>query len=462
MIFSKYGPIMGKRIIKSPYLFSLTFLRILSLVLIFLFPNQVVANKTVVLLEVNGPIGPATEEYIHQGIEHAFSEKAEFIILKLNTPGGLDKAMRSIIQDIISAPLPIITYVGPEGSRAASAGTYILYASHIAAMAPATNLGAATPISLDVIGSEMGKEKHTQVNSANEKKILSDSIAYIKGLAHLRHRNEEWAEKSVKDAASLQSNEALNLKVIDVIAKNIPDLLQQLNGLPVTIQNQVAVLQTQDVNVEVWEPDWRLRFLEVITDPSIAYILLIIGIWGLFFEFYNPGFVLPGVAGTISLLLALYAFQLLPTHYTGLALTIAGIGFMAAELFVPSYGVLSAGGLIAFFVGSVLLLDLNGYQTPWGLIIGMSIASLSFFLFIIGFAIKAKRRKLVSGSETLIGRIGIVQNDFKDYGWVKVEGELWKAQTSLPLKKGENVRIVKCKGLELIVRSLDQKGAKDA
>ncbi|MBY0500562.1 MAG: nodulation protein NfeD [Alphaproteobacteria bacterium] len=453
---------MGTNIIKSPWLFCLTFLRITFLAFIFFLPSQILASKTVVLLDVKGAIGPATEEYIHQGIEHAFSENAEFIILRLNTPGGLDKAMRSIIQDIISAPLPIITYVGPEGSRAASAGTYILYASHIAAMAPATNLGAATPISLDVVGSEMGKEKHPQEKSAEEKKILSDSIAYLKGLAHLRHRNEEWAEQTVKDAASLQSDEALNLKVIDMVAQNIPDLLKQLNGVPVTVQNQVKVLQTQDLNVEVWEPDWRLRFLEVITDPSIAYILLIIGIWGLFFEFYNPGFVLPGVVGTIALLLALYAFQLLPIHYTGLALTLVGIGFMAAELFVPSYGVLSAGGLIAFFVGSVLLLDLNGYQTPWGLIIGMSIASISFFLFIIGFAIKARRRKLVSGSETLIGMIGVVQNDFKDAGWVKIEGELWKAHTPLPLKKGESVRIVKCKGLEVIVKPLDQKEAKDA
>ena len=436
------------------------FLTIISFTLLFFMKSsQAYANNNIIILEINGAIGPATQDYIHQGIEHAISEQAEFVIIKLNTPGGLDKAMREVIKDILGSPLPIVTYVAPEGSRAASAGTYILYASHVAAMAPATHLGAATPVNLEVLGSEMIKDDHPKEKSAEERKMLNDAIAYIKGLAHLRGRNAEWAEKAVKEAASLQSDEALKLGVIDIVAQNIPDLLKQLDGRKVDIQNQVKILKTKDLKVELWEPNWRIQFLEVITDPSISYLLLIIGIWGLFFEFMNPGFVLPGVAGTIALLLALYAFQLLPIHYTGLALTIAGIIFMASELFIPSYGVLSFGGVIAFFVGSVLLLDLKGYATPWGLIIGMSIASLSFFLIIIGLALKARKRKIVSGHEALIGTIAIVQKDFEGLGWVKVDGELWKARSSSPLKKGQKVEVVKCEGLELIVRPLGQKGA---
>ncbi|OJW51285.1 MAG: hypothetical protein BGO67_12945 [Alphaproteobacteria bacterium 41-28] len=410
------------------------------------------ASETVVLLEVDGSIGPATHDYIHTGIEHAAAKHAECVILKLNTPGGFDRAMRDIIKDIFASPLPFVTYVAPEGSRAASAGTYILYASHIAAMAPATNVGAATPVNLDVLGSEISKESKQREQSTEQKKVLSDSIAYLKGLAHLRHRNAEWAEKAVKEAASLQSDEALKLSVIDIVAQNIPDLLKQLNGRSVAVQNQVKVLHTENVKVEVWEPDWRTRFLQVITDPSIAYVLLIIGIWGLFFEFLNPGYVLPGVAGTISLLIALYAFQLLPIHYSGLALIVAGILFIASELYIPSYGVLGGGGLIAFIIGSILLFDLKGYATPWGLIIGMSVATLSFLLLVLGLALKARRRKLVSGYEALSGRMAIVQQDFKGLGWVKVDGELWKAQSPLPLKKGQVVEIIKCEGLELIVR----------
>lgn len=439
----------------------------LSFALFFMVQSQhTFANKNVILLEVDGSIGPATQDYIHQGIEQAVSKKAAFVILRLNTPGGLITSMREIVRDILASPLPIVTYVAPEGSRAASAGTYILYASHIAAMAPATHLGAATPINLDILGSGLPQEEKSKEKSADQsteqKKMLSDSIAYIKGLAQLRHRNVDWAEKAVKEAASLQADEALNLNVIDIVAQNIPDLLKQLNGRSVNVQNQTKVLSTQDLKVEAWEPDWRLRFLGVITDPSIAYILLIIGIWGLFFEFLNPGFILPGVAGTIALLLALYAFQLLPIHYTGLALTIAGIAFIASELYVPSYGVLGGGGLIAFFIGSVLLFDLKGYTTPWGLIIGMSAATLGFFLFILGFAIKARKRKIVSGHEALVGTIAIVQKDFEGVGWVKVDGELWKARSPLPFKKGQEVEVVKCEGLELMVKPLSQKGAKHA
>lgn len=418
--------------------------------------QEVLANKKGVLLEVDGFIGPAKQEYIHKGIAHAVSEQAEFVILRLNTPGGFDTAMREIIKDILASPLPIVTYVAPQGARAASAGTYIVYASPVAAMAPATHLGAATPVGFDMFGSkDLPKE-----NSAEQRKILSDSIAYIKELAELHHRNGDWAAKAVKDAVSIGSEEALHLGVIDIVASDIPDLLKQLEGRSVQTQTQIKVFKTEGAQIETWEPDWRTQFLEVITDPSIAYILLIIGIWGIFFEFVNPGFILPGVAGTIALLLALYAFQLLPIHYTGLALTIAGILFIVSELYIPSYGTLGGGGLIAFVVGSVFLFDLEGYPTPWGLIIGMTLATVIFLLIIIGVALKARRKKVVSGLETMVGTIAVVQDDFKDQGWVKVGGVFWQAHSSVPLKKGQHVKIIQCEGLTLTVGPTSQKGDK--
>jgi len=280
---------------------------------------------------------------------------------------------------------------------------------------------------------------------------MNDAVAYIRELAQLRGRNADWAEKAVRDAASLSSDQALQFRVIDVLAKDMPDLVKQLNGKSIMVQNLPKVLNTQDIKVEVFEPNWRVRFLQVITDPSIAYILLIIGIWGIFFEFMNPGMVLPGVAGAIALLLGLYAFQLLPLPYT----TIMGLIFMASELLVPTHGVLSIGGVIAFFFGSVLLLDVKGYSTPWGLIIGMSGGSLIFFFILLGFALKARKRKVVTGHEALVGVTGVVQ----DEGWIKVEGELWKAHSSVPLKKGQVVEVIHVKGLVLTVKPLKKKGS---
>jgi membrane-bound serine protease (ClpP class) len=439
------------------------FIKVLSIISFALLSviqssQEVLADKNIILLEVDGFIGPAKQEYIHKGIEHALSEQAEFVILRLNTPGGFDKAMREIIKDILASPLPIVTYVAPQGARAASAGTYIVYASHVAAMAPATNLGAATPMALNVSDSkDLLKDK-----SVEQRKIVSDSLAYIQGLAKLRHRNVEWAEKAVQNAASLGSEEALQVGVINIVAQDLPDLLKQLEGRSITTQTQTKEFKTKGLQIKKWEPDWRTQFLDVITDPSIAYILLIIGIWGIFFEFVNPGFILPGVAGTTALLVALYAFQLLPIHYTGLALTIAGILFIASELYIPSYGVLGGGGLIAFVVGSVFLFDMKGYAIPWGLIMGMTIATLSFLLIIMGLALKARKRKIVSGYEALIGTIAIVQEDFEAQGWVTIGGELWKARSSLSLTKGQKVEVIGWEGLDLIVRPLTQKGDKHA
>lgn len=416
--------------------------------------------KVVIQLDINGAIGPATQDYIRDGIAHAQEKKADFILLKMNTPGGFDTAMRNINASILASPLPFITYVAPEGSRAASAGTYILYASHIAAMAPSTHLGAATPVSLDPFAMEEQKNKGPAEKTTMEKKTINDSIAYIKDLAKLRGRNVEWAEKMVAESASLQSDEALRLGVIDVVAVGTSDLLQQINGRKVSVQNQPYSIDSKDAHVEPFERDWRLKFLEVITDPSIVYILLMIGIWGLFFEFVNPGLIFPGVAGGISLLIALYALQLLPIDYTGLALIVLGILFMGSEVFVTSYGVLGIGGVIAFVVGSILLFDQKDYAPPWTLIIGMSVISLAFFLGVVGFALKARTRKVVSGKEALPSSRAIVQESFKTKGWVRVEGELWKARTTIPLQKGQEVQIIKCEGLELTVKPLNSQGKK--
>lgn len=411
-----------------------------------------------ILLEINGPIGPATQDYFHRGLEHAISKHAEFVILQIDTPGGLDSSMREIIKDILASPIPIVAYVAPDGARAASAGTYILYASHIAAMAHATNLGAATPVFMEspltkLSDKESSKEKTHQ--NPHENKVVNDATAYIKGLAKLRERNSDWAEKAVKEAASLHSQEALKLGVINIVAKDIPDLLKQLDGKVIPIQSQSKTIKTQDLTVEAWSPDWRVRFLKIITDPNIAYILLLIGIYGFFFEFSNPGFVLPGVMGAISLLLALYGFQLLPLNYAGLALLLAGVFFIITELYMTSYGILGIGGLISFVVGSILLFDLNGYSVPWGLIAGTSLFTVSFFLIIIRLILKVRSRQVVSGPEALIGCVLIIQEDIDKVGRVKIGGESWKARSPIPLKGGQAVKIIKVTGLELGIEPIN-------
>ncbi len=434
----------------------------LFLCFLMLWNYPLYATPKAILLEIKEAIGPATQDYIHRGIDQAIRIKADLVILKMDTPGGLDKAMRDIIKDILASPLPIVTYVAPNGARAASAGTYIMYASHIAAMAPATNLGAATPVFIESpipssLPNQHDKEKPPQ--TSHEAKAINDAVAYIQGLATLHNRNKEWAEKAVREAASLQAEEALKIKVIDFIAADIPELLKKLDERPVTIQSQSKILKTHDMVVENWPPDWRVRFLQIITDPSISYILLLIGIYGLFFEFSNPGFVLPGVMGIVAFLLALYALQLLPVNYAGFGLILIGLSFMASELYITSHGIMGIGGVIAFVAGSILLFDYEGYAAvPWNLIIGMGLFSTIFFLIIVQLAVKARQQKIVSGIDTLVGCIGIVQESFKEKGWVKVRGESWKARSLIPLRKGQKVKIINVTGLELLVEPFNNHG----
>ncbi|NOR40408.1 MAG: nodulation protein NfeD, partial [Gammaproteobacteria bacterium] len=384
----------------------------------------------------------------------------------MDTPGGLDTAMRDIIQDILVSPVPVASYVTPGGARAASAGTYILYASHLSAMAPGTNLGAATPVEIggipekdDLLKQKPGDTENAQPadsKDAMESKRINDAAAYIRSLAQMRGRNVEWAELAVREAASLPAVEAQALGVIDIVAVDIRDLLDQAQGRTVTIAGIEQVLDVEGLPLQVIEPDWRNRLLAVITDPNVAYILMLIGIYGLFFEFANPGFVLPGVAGAISLLLALYAFQVLPVNYAGLALLSLGIIFMLAEAFVPSFGALGFGGVIAFVIGSIILFDQEGtgYAVSLPLIFTLSLITAGFFLFIIGAAIKARERPVVSGEEELLNTTGEALSDFEGKGRIRIHGEVWLAESATPVNQGDKVQVIAVNGLVLKIQPL--------
>ena len=391
----------------------------------------------------------------------------------MDTPGGLDTAMRDIIKAILASPVPIATYVSPRGARAASAGTYILYASHIAAMAPATNLGAATPVELVPAGGdqpapdkpgaappEAAKPVDTPPGDAKMRKAVHDAAAYIRGLAELRGRNAEWAERAVREAVSLPASEALERKVIDLVATNLDDLLRQINGRVVKMNGKTVTLDTTNATVERVQPDWRSRLLAVIGDPGIAYILMLLGIYGLIYEFSNPGMLFPGVVGGICLLLALFALQVMPINYVGLALIILGIVMMISEAFIPSFGALGVGGIIAFVIGSVMLIDTDvpGYGIPWALIVPVAVASGLLSFFVVGMAIKARARPVVTGAEEMLGATGEILDDMEHEGWARIHGEQWQVRSSVPLKRGSRVRVRARHGLVLDVEP-DRKGS---
>jgi membrane-bound serine protease (ClpP class) len=426
---------------------------------------------TAMVLEINGPIGPATSRYVVKGIESARAHDSRLVVLEMDTPGGLDSAMRDIIRAILASPVPVASYVTPSGARAASAGTYILYASHVAAMAPATNLGAATPVSIggepeapappvmpqgkpsdkDKGGEGEGSAPQSPPGTAMERKVVNDAVAYIRGLAELRGRNADWAEQAVRGAASLTASAALQQKVIDLIARDLPDLLARLDGREVRLGDGTVKLATRDLAVVNVKPDWRTELLAVITNPTVAYGLMLIGIWGLLLEGYNPGAVLPGVVGSICLLIALFAFQILSVNYAGLALLVLGTAMIIAEFFFPTYGSLGAGGLIAFIVGSLILFDTDvpGMHIAHSLIAALAVFGALVIAGIVYLGVRAHRSPVATGTEGMVGELAEVVAGFPGKGRVRYGGELWNARSAATLRAGDTARIVKVEGLTL-------------
>ena len=408
--------------------------------------------KIATVLEINGAIGPATSRYITKGLETARGNGSRVVVLQIDTPGGLDSAMRDIIRGILASPIPVISYVSPSGARAASAGTYILYASHVAAMAPATNLGAATPVSIGG-GNEQGKPPAAETESPMERKVVNDAVAYIRGLAELRGRNTDWAEQAVRGAASLSASAALKQNVIDVVAHDIPDLLSQIDGREVRIGDNHVKLATHDLAIANLKPDWRVELLSVITNPTIAYGLLLIGIYGLLFEGYNPGAVLPGVVGAISLLVALFAFQILSVNYAGLALVAVGVGMIVAEFFFPAFGSLGLGGLIAFVVGSLILFDTDtpGMNIGLPVIAGVATVGAIVIAAIAWVASRSLRRPVVTGVQTMVGATAEALETFIGKGTIRFGGEIWNALSASAVRAGQIVRITRVDGLTVWV-----------
>jgi membrane-bound serine protease (ClpP class) len=410
-------------------------------------------KKQVPVLTVKGAIGPAVSDYLVREISSANTNKdASLIIMTIDTPGGLSASLRDINKSILSSKVPIACLVYPQGARAASAGTYILYACHVAAMASATTLGAATPINIAVPMTPQSKDPPEKTNSTTmSKKVLNDAIAYIRSLAQLRNRNAEWAEKAVSEASTLTADEALEAKVIDIIAETPQALLKQLHGEEVSVNQHVIQLQLDNARLVVKDPDWRSQFLASITNPNIAYILMLIGIYGLLLEFYSPGIGIAGVIGGISLLIAMYSFQLLPVNFAGVGLVILGIALLIVESLIPSFGIFGLGGVVAFVIGSIFLFDseLDHFKVSLPLIAAIAITSIVFIVFALGFIWRARKNKIVSGQEEIINAWVTVYDDFTGDGYVIFNGERWAANSLQPVKKGQKAKVQSIKGLTL-------------
>ena len=437
----------------------------LAVALLLILAAPAAAAAPVLVLKVQDAIGPASAEYILQGLRKAKDSGAPLLVIALDTPGGLDTSMRQIIQAMLASPVPVAVYVHPEGARAASAGTYILYAAHVAAMAPATTLGAATPVAISMPGMDRKPPEKDKEGKPDAKpgaspadpmtaKQVNDAAAFIRGLAQLRGRNAVWAERAVREAVTLTASEALRDQVVDVVAKDISELLSQLDGRTVRVQSGDLKLATRGLAYETRLPDWRHRLLSVIANPSFALILMMIGMYGLILEFSSPSFGVAGVAGAICLLLALFALQLLPVNYAGLALILLGLALIGAELVMPSLGLIGIGGVIAFIAGAILLFDRDapGFGVPLPLILALAASSAAVIFLCGGMALKARRRPVVSGREELPGESGEVLEVADGEIWALVRGERWRVTSKQPLVSGQRIRVLGLKGLTLEVQ----------
>jgi membrane-bound serine protease (ClpP class) len=428
------------------------------------------ADDTVVVLELKGALGVATAEHIISGIEHAEAIDAELVIIDMDTPGGLMTPMRDIIQAILNSSVPVATYVSPEGARADSAGTYILLASHIAAMAPTTHLGAATPVSLtgdgvtpeqdaddsgdsgdETADEESDSQAEPQPGTSMERKVLNDAIAYIRGLAERHGRNADWAEEAVREAATLTAREALEQNVIEFIAEDHAALFEMIDGHEVIVDGETVAVETSSVVIEEYEASWRIKILQAVASPEIVLILGMIGLYGLMYEGWNPGAIIPGVVGIICLLLAAYGLQVLPVNYAGLALIIVGLALMTAEAFAPSFGALGLGGIAAFVFGAIMMFDsdIPGFGISLTFVISVAIFAALVIVWLVSYVLKLRRRGAVSGTGSIIGGVGIAMSDFAGEGKVWLEGEAWAARSNVPITKDQEVVVKKLIGLTL-------------
>jgi membrane-bound serine protease (ClpP class) len=440
-------------------------LRTIALVAILfaLLATPASAAQRALVLEINGPIGPAIADYIVGEINAASPGETGLIVLRMNTPGGLDSSMREINSAILASPVPVAAFVAPSGARAASAGTYIAYASAIAAMAPGTNIGAATPIQIggNPLAPGGGAEQKTQTpGKAGEpadtesRKIINDAVAYIRSLAAVNGRNADWAEDAVRNAVSLPAEEAFKLHVVDVVAADVPDLLRQIDGRTVAVSGKPTRLSTAGLRVVTTPPNWRIEILALITNPNVAFLLMLIGVYGLILEFFNPGAVAPGLVGTISLLIALYALALLPINYAGAALVLVGIGLMIAEAHIGAFGTIGVGGIVAFVIGALMMFpsEAPGFALSTAVVIGAAIGSAALFLLALAALLRSRKRPIVTGGEALIGASGETVWWRDHEGRVRVAGEIWRARADAPLAEGTRVNVVGRDGLVLHVR----------
>ncbi len=411
-----------------------------------LLSSLLVAGNTVHVLTVNGSINPATNDYLKHGIAAASAARASAVIIELNTPGGLLQSTRDIVTEFLEADLPVIVFVSPQGSRAASAGVFITMAAHVAVMAPGTNIGAAHPVNAQ-----------GEMDSVMSGKVTNDAAAFIRSISERRHRNVQWAEDAVRNSVAITETEALANGVIDFIAVNRSALLDSLEGRTVIIDADTLTLALKDAVIEERPMTWQYELLDLLSDPNISYILFLIGIYGLFFELYNPGSVLPGVAGAIAIILALYSMQTLPINYAGLALIIVGIVLFLLEIKITSYGLLSVGGAVALFFGSIMLYQnddpLEFVEVSLGVVIPLVAATALFFFFVVGAGLKAQKRKIDTGEQGMVGQEGIAFTALTPSGQVRVHGELWSAESidgNIP--KGAKIIVTEIHGLQLKVQ----------